>query len=131
MIKVLALTVVGCNAGGNYFLSLGMRSVGETVSFSPIAYLRAMANAWVMLGIVLLVAWLLSQLSLLSWADLTFVLPITASSYVLAALLGAVWLGEHVSLSRWAGILLIFGGVVLVSRTKPRTAPVPEREDAP
>jgi drug/metabolite transporter (DMT)-like permease len=123
--------VVGCNAGGNYFLSLGMRTVGETVSFSPWAYLRAMANAWVMLGIVLLIAWLVSQLSLLSWADLTFVLPITASSYVLAAILGAVWLGEHVSLSRWAGILLIFGGVLLVSRTRPRTAPTPEREEEP
>ncbi|MBZ5582077.1 MAG: DMT family transporter [Acidobacteriia bacterium] len=123
--------MVGCNAGGNYFLSLGMRSVGETVSFSPLAYLRAMANAWVMVGIVLLVAWLVFQLSLLSWADLTFVLPITASSYVLAALLGAIWLGEHVSLSRWAGILLIFGGVALVSRTKPRTAPTPDREEEP
>ena len=108
-----------------------MRSVGETVSFSPLAYLRAMANAWVMVGIVLLVAWLVFQLSLLSWADLTFVLPITASSYVLAALLGAIWLGEHVSLSRWAGILLIFGGVALVSRTKPRTAPTPDREEEP
>ncbi len=96
------------------------------MTFSPLAYLRAMANGWVMLGIALLIAWLISQLSLLSWADLTFVLPITASSYVLAAILGAFWLREHVSLSRWAGIALIFGGVVLVSRTKPRTAPTPE-----
>ena len=125
------MLVVGCNAGGNYFLSLGMRAVGETVSFSPLDYLRAMTNPWVLLGIVLLIGWLIAQLSLLSWADLTFVLPITACSYVLAALLGAVFLGERVSLSRWSGIALIFAGVVLVSRTRPRTAPAPEGGDAP
>ncbi len=123
--------MVGLNAAGNYFLSLGMRSVGETVSFSPVDYLRAMSNGWVLMGIFLLIGWLIAQLSLLSWADLTFVLPITACSYVLAALLGAFSLREHVSFSRWAGILLIFTGVLVVSRTRPRTAPVPGGDGEP
>ncbi len=107
-----------------------MRTVGETVSLSPLDYLKAMTNGWVMIGIALLICWLISQLSLLSWADLTFVLPITAVSYVLAALLGAISLREHVSISRWAGVGLIFLGVVLVGRTRPRTAPVPEGENS-
>jgi drug/metabolite transporter (DMT)-like permease len=78
----------------------------------------------VLAGIVLLICWLIAQLSLLSWADLTYVLPITALGYVLAALLGAFALGERVSLSRWAGILLITAGVAVVSRTRARTGPV-------
>ena len=86
------------NAGGNYFLSVGMRGIGATVSLSPQAFLPVFGNPWIVVGIVLLVGWLIAQLSLLSWADLTFVLPVTSISYVLAALLGAFGLGEHVSL---------------------------------
>jgi drug/metabolite transporter (DMT)-like permease len=125
LIRALAVAVVGFNVSGNYFLSVGMRSMGELVSVSPLDYLRALANGWVVLGIVLLMGWLISQLSLLSWADLTFVLPITAISYVITAVLGAVSLKEHVSDIHWVGVLLIFAGVVIVGRTRPRTAPVP------
>ena len=121
-IRALAVAAVLLNAGGNYFLSVGMRGIGATVSLSPQAFLPVFGNLWIVLGIVLLVGWLIAQLSLLSWADLTFVLPVTSISYVLAALLGAFGLGEHVSLAHWAGILLIFTGVLAVGRTRPRTA---------
>lgn len=114
---------MGCNVSGNYLLSVGMRQIGKTVSFSPMAYLRAMANPWVMAGIVLLIGWLLAQLSLLSWADLTYILPITATSYVVTAIVGAVGLHEQVSAWRWSGVALIFAGVAVVTRTRPRTAP--------
>ncbi len=126
VVRTLALAVVAFNASGNYFLSMGMRTMGETVSLSPLAYLRALGNFWVMIGVALLVGWLISQLSLLSWADLSYVLPITSTSYVLAAMLGAALLSEHVSATRWAGVLLIFAGVLVVSRTRPRTAPLPD-----
>ena len=103
-----------------------MRAVGELVSVSPLDYLRPLTNPWVILGIVLLASWLVAQLSLLSWADLTYVLPITASAYVLTTLIGAVALHEHVTAGRWTGVGLIFGGILLVSRTRHRTAPMPE-----
>ena len=121
-VRVLALAVVILNAVGNYCLSRGMRTLGQVD-------LRIATNPWVLGGVVLLIGWLLAQLSLLSWADLTYVLPITAVSYVLSAILGAVSLHEHVSPLRWTGILLIAGGVAVVSRTRARTAP--EKEDAP
>jgi drug/metabolite transporter (DMT)-like permease len=108
--------VVVLNALGNYCLSRGMRALGAVD-------LRIVTNPWVLGGVVLLIGWLLAQLSLLSWADLTYVLPITAVSYVLSAILGAVSLHEHVPPTRWAGILLIAGGVAVVARTKARTAP--------
>jgi uncharacterized membrane protein len=127
-VRGLALAVVFFSVTGNYFLSVGMRSVGPLISPSPIAYLKAMLHPVVLLGIVLLICWLISQLSLLSWADLTYVLPITALAYVLSALLGAFSLHEKVSLSRWCGIALIACGVLVVSRTRARTAPVAEGE---
>jgi drug/metabolite transporter (DMT)-like permease len=123
LVLVLALAAVAFNSVGNYFLSVGMRSIGATISVSPLAYLRVLTNGWVALGVVLLACWLISQLSLLSWADLTYVLPITSLAYVLTALLGAFFLHEHVSPTRWAGVALIFLGVAIVGRTRPRTAP--------
>jgi drug/metabolite transporter (DMT)-like permease len=67
----------------------------------------------------LLIVWLISQMTLLSWADLSFVMPVTSIGYVLSALMGRVFLHEQVSWRRWAGIGIIMLGVILVSRTHP------------
>jgi uncharacterized membrane protein len=72
-------------------------------------------------GIALLIAWALMRIRLLGLADLSFVLPVTAIGYVLNAVVGAVWLGEHVSAQRWAGTLLIMAGAALTSMTEART----------
>src|SRR5205085_12424208 len=109
---------------GNFALSQGMRQSGCVLSVSALSMLGALSNLWVACGICLLAVWMISQLSLLSWADLSFVLPVTAVSYVLTAVLGAVALGEYVSTAHWIGIGMIVMGVMLVSRTSPRTAGV-------
>jgi uncharacterized membrane protein len=80
-------------------------------------------------GILLLAIWLVSQLSLLSWADLSYVLPVTASSYVLTALVGALLCNEYVSTVHWVGILLIFMGAIVVGQAAPRTLPVHSEAD--
>lgn len=74
------------------------------------------------LGVLLLIVWLISQLSLLSRVDLSYMLPVTSVSYVLTALMGEFLLHERVSTERWIGIGLIGLGVSLVVRTVPRTA---------
>ena len=76
------------------------------------------------LGVLLLIVWLISQLSLLSRVDLSYVLPVTSVSYVLTALMGEFLLHERVSTGRWIGIGLIGLGVSLVVRTVPRTVPM-------
>ena len=101
---------------GNFFLSLGMKTEEQGA-----VLLAAFLNPWVVLGIALLVLWTLSRLTLLSWADLSYVLPVTALGYVLAALMGSLFLGEYVSPGRWAGIVLIVAGVSLVEKTPIRT----------
>jgi drug/metabolite transporter (DMT)-like permease len=94
-----------------------MRQVGRLVSFSRLAYMRAVFNPWVALGISLLVLWLFSHATLSSWTDLSYVLPGTSISYVLTALAGKLFLHEEITRARWAGILLIVAGVALVART--------------
>ena len=57
----------------------------------------------------------------LSFADLSYVLPATAISYVLMVLLSIFWLHEHVSPQRWSGVVLIVIGVGIVAGGPSRT----------
>ena len=123
--QLLVLLVVVSNVVGNVSLSHGMHQVGRIVSASPFDYLRAFANPWTAAGICILAIWMLCDLALLSRADLSFVLPVTASAYVLVALFGRFLLQDHISWQRWVGIVLISGGVVLAEETPTRTTKGP------
>jgi|YNPMSStandDraft_1061717.scaffolds.fasta_scaffold00229_20 uncharacterized membrane protein len=116
--RLFASVVVLTSVGGNFFLSLGLRHRSPE---SLAGWIQALMSPWVLLGVSLLVVWLLFRLALLSWADLSWVVPVTASGYALTALMGKFFLGEQISLTRWAGILLITLGVLLVRTTAIRT----------
>jgi drug/metabolite transporter (DMT)-like permease len=105
----------------NLFLAWGMRQFSEVLALNPAVYLRAMLEPFVALGIVMQILWLLTRMSLLSVADLSFVLPVTSAGYVLSTLLGRVFLHEPVSASRWAGAILISLGAALVVSTPEKT----------
>jgi drug/metabolite transporter (DMT)-like permease len=119
--RLLTLLVIGSNVVGNVLLSHGMRQVGKIVSASPLDYVRAFANPWTVLGVLAMIFWMIGDLALLSRADLSFVLPVTASSYVLIAIAGHFLLRERISLIHWAGIVVITLGVVLAGETRART----------
>jgi uncharacterized membrane protein len=119
--QILVLVVIITNVLGNVSLSHGMHQVGRIVSASPLDYVRAFANPWTILGICVLVIWMLTDLALLSRADLSFVLPVTASAYVLVAVGGHFILHDHISWARWTGIALITLGVILAEETPDRT----------
>ena len=57
----------------------------------------------------------------LSWADFSYVLPATASMYVVIPLVGHFVLGESVTAVRWMGVALICVGVVFVGQTPANT----------
>ena len=123
---LIALLVVS-NVLGHFSLSRGLHEVGPLVSFAPWPFIHAFLNPLVAAGVALLMVWLISQLSLLSRVDLSYVLPVTSISYVLTALMGKFLLHEPVSTERWIGIGLVVLGVSLVAQTVPRTAPVLSR----
>src|ERR1035441_9284550 len=120
--RFFTLLVVLTSVCGNFSLSWGMRQVGRLLTVSPLAYMRAVFNPWVALGISLLILWLFSHMALLSWADLSYVLPVTSIGYVLSALAGKLFLHEEITRWRWAGILSIMAGVALVARTAPASS---------
>jgi drug/metabolite transporter (DMT)-like permease len=69
----------------------------------------------------LFAAQFLCWILLLAKADLSYVQPFTALSFVSVAACSHVFFGEHVSLARMAGIAMILVGVWFVSGTDHRT----------
>jgi uncharacterized membrane protein len=108
---ICAAVVVLSNVFGNFFLKKGMPPELPTA----LSYITVLFHPWVALGVVLLILWLISRMTLLSWADLSYVLPVTSIGYVLVALAGRLFLAEQIPVKRWAGIGLIVAGVALVS----------------
>lgn len=94
-----------------------MRHVSDIFSSGVFGCLRPVFNPFVALGVALLVLATLTRMALLSLADLSLVLPLTASGYILSALLGKFLLNEQVTLERWFGVLLIFLGIAVVGST--------------
>ena len=119
--RVVALIVVLSQSLGNWSLAWGMKHDGAHMALAPLAVLRTMFSPWVGLGIIVLIVWLLSRMALLSWADLSYVLPVTSVGYVISAILGKYSFAEEISPARWAGIALIVAGTALVGRTQRNT----------
>jgi uncharacterized membrane protein len=125
--KVVSSVVVLTNVLGNFSLSWGIKQSVVAISLSPLVLLKTMLSPWVLVGIGLLILWVLSRITLLSWADLSYVLPVTSIGYVLTAFMGKYFLAEQISWQRWAGTLLIVAGTALVGTTHPRTTKAPAR----
>ncbi len=118
--RIVAAVVILSNVLGNSSLSRGLHGHGPTPGSGLLAYLSVFLDPWVFAGVALLVLWMLSRMALLSWADLSYVLPVTAAGYVLTAVAGHFLLGERLSAPRWAGTALIVAGVALVNATAPQ-----------
>ena len=114
---ICTIIVVLSSVLGNFFMKRGLPATLD----NPFAYLAALFRPQVSLGVALLVLWMLSRMALLSWADLSYVVPVTSIGYVLVALMGRLFLDERITPRNWLGILLIVAGVSLVGRGMPQT----------
>lgn len=126
MKTVLFLIVsVLAQAVGNTCLSKGMKAVaaaaGGSDTFSLGLLVAALGTPLIWLGILCLIIFFGFFAALLSWADLSFVLPASSFGYILNVASASYFLGEPVSSIRWAGTVLIVFGVILVSRSAVRT----------
>ena len=111
--RLFAAIVILSNSLGNFSIARGMKHL-DLPAGAPLRMIQALFTPWVALGVCLLILWLLSRMAFLSWADLTYVMPVTALGYVANALMGHYFLGEHITAARWAGTLLIVAGTALV-----------------
>jgi drug/metabolite transporter (DMT)-like permease len=113
-IATALLLFIALKASGNLSVAWGLKHLSPSMAANPVL---VMLNPFVVLGVVALILAVLVRMALLSLADLSYVLPVTAIGYVLAAFLGRTFLHEVVSGQRWLGTALIFLGAALVGST--------------
>ncbi len=115
-VVIVVMVAVLCVSAGETLLAAGMRQAGRG-GHDGIKLALAAASDWrVLIGTFLMAMFFGLYALALSWADLSFVLPLTAASYVLGAVFAQTFLGEHVTLIRWVGAAVITAGVVIVGR---------------
>lgn len=129
---VMILAMVVCANAGDLMLKRGMAKIGE-VQISPSglahAFQLTVSSGSIWIGIVFLSGFMLSYMTVLSWADYSYVMPAGAFGYALLTLLAVIFLHETVSPMRWVGVVLICIGVLLVGQTRPRTTEVASRQE--
>ncbi len=116
---VLSLAIFA-QATGNVFLSMKMKEIGSS-SWS-IFLSQAVESPTLWFGTALLIVSFIFFATALSWADLSFVVPAVSSEVVVNVVFAKCFLNEVVSPTRWAGVLLISVGVILVMRSERRKA---------
>lgn len=126
--RLLPLVVISIfvQSLGNVLLGKGIKQVTSSLDLSWYGFSLASVvkyasifsaiatNLSFSLGLLLLITFFLLHLTLLSKADLSFVMPVTSFSYVLIAVMAGYLLNEHISVPQWIGILLISIGVMIV-----------------
>jgi uncharacterized membrane protein len=123
---VMVLAMVVCANAGDLMLKRGMSQNGAvqlTSAGLAHAFLLTVTNGTIWIGIFFLTGFMVSYMTVLSWADYSYVMPAGAFGYALLTLLAVIFLHESVSPRRWVGVVLICIGVLLVGQTKPRTTP--------
>jgi drug/metabolite transporter (DMT)-like permease len=127
LLMVFAMMV--CATTGDSLLKHGMTEIGP-VSLSHGALFEglrmAMTSRTIWLAILFLIGFTLTNMTVLSWADYSYVMPASAIGYAAVTFVGMTVLGETVSPRRWLGVALICVGVFLVGQTKPSTSAVAE-----
>ncbi len=115
---ILFALIVVAGTGGELFVSRAMKVAGEAPSFHPVEIARLMLRAlrvpWMWAGVGMMAVAFFALLGALSLYNVSFVVPVTALSYVAGAFGGVTFLHERVSPQRWLGVLLVAAGVTLV-----------------
>ncbi len=115
---ILFSLIVVAGTCGELCVSRAMKVVGEVKDFRPLAIarviVRAMRLGWMWAGVGMMALAFFSLLGALSFLNVSFVVPVTALSYVAGACGAVFFLGERVSPRRWLGVALVAVGVTLV-----------------
>jgi drug/metabolite transporter (DMT)-like permease len=116
---LLLIAVVLAGAAGDVCVARAMKTVGELTNFGPTALFRfglaTALNGYLWLGVFWKAVAFFCFLALVADADLSWVVPATAISFVVELIAAKLFLRESVNPLRWAGALCITAGVALIS----------------
>src|SRR5260370_22432957 len=97
---VMVLAMVACANAGDLMLKRGMSQIGAVELTAPglaQAFRLTVTNGTIWVGILFLTGFMLSYMTVLSWADYSYVMPAGAFGYALLTLLAGVFLYRALS----------------------------------
>ena len=104
---------------GDVLQSMEMKRHGEIRDFDPRGLGKVAATLarrkYLILAVVFMAVSFFAFLPLLQAADLSFAVPASAATVVFETVIARVLLKERVDARRWAGALLVAGGVWLLA----------------
>lgn len=116
----LILLDVALNVVGQLSLKFGMSKMGNfSLSLPTITsvFLRAAVNPYIILGVFCYGMGFLVWLIVLAKAEVSYAYPMISLGYVFTAILAYHLLGEHVTVTRFVGILITCLGVFIIARS--------------
>ena len=115
---MIAVIVLGTSAG-DVLITRGMKEIGEIDTVHPVALMRVVGkvlrNRSFLISIFFMALSFFCFLAVLSWDDLSFIIPATSLEYVVSTLGAKFILKERISSLRWAGTVFVCLGVALIS----------------
>lgn len=114
------LLTITATVAGQLLLKKGMTQVGE-VPAEPLRAIQfllgAFLNSRVFAALVLAVVASLGWMAAVSKLPLSYAYPFMATTFPLVLVFSRVMFAEEISALRWVGVVIIWLGVVLVSRS--------------
>jgi drug/metabolite transporter (DMT)-like permease len=126
MTKLLLILFVGLcfETMGVVSLSQGLKRLEgpKNYSVTEIARMvgRAVTNRQIIVGVAFEAVFFICLLVMMSRADVSFVWPLTALTFVFSTLAARFYLHEQIDILRWAGVVLIVLGAGLITFTEKR-----------
>jgi drug/metabolite transporter (DMT)-like permease len=74
-------------------------------------------NKYIILGIILYAMSVFLWLGAMSTLDVSFMYPLLSLGYIVTAILALVFIGENITLLRWAGIVVIIAGCFMITKS--------------
>ena len=115
----LVLVIVASTVQADVLQSLEMKRHGEVKDFRPGKLGRVLAGMagrrYLILAVFFMSISFFAFMKLLTFADLSFAVPVTAGSFVLETIAAKLLLKEAVDGRRWAGVGLVACGVALLA----------------
>ncbi len=117
----LVVICIVFGAIGQILMKSGMSQIGPIGGLSkltsPNTVFSIFTNVFVIGGLLLYAIAAFLWLGALSNLNVSFMYPLLSLGYVLAALMGLIFLKEDITMLRWAGIVFVVAGSFMILRT--------------
>ena len=117
----LVLICIFAGAAGQICFKCGMSNIDKINNFDNLLNSKTIisiaTNNYIILGTLLYGTAFILWLGALSTLDISYMYPLLSLGYIITAIFAFLFIRENITLLRWLGILLIFAGSFLVTKS--------------